>query len=206
MNAYSIVAEFEKRVAEFAGAPHAVAVDCCTNALFLSMKYVRAKHVTCPARTYVSVPMAVIHAGAKLSFRDYDWTGVYELENEHGMKIWDGAKRFRKGMYQGGLHCLSFHLKKHLPIGRGGMVLCGNKDVAEWLRRARYDGREGKAYDKEWIPTLGWHVYMTPEQAARGLALMDVLPSDNLPDLTEDYPDLREFPVFAEHRREEVTA
>lgn len=199
MNAYGIVAEFERRVEAFAGAPHAVAVDCCTTGLFLSLKYARAHRVTVPARTYVSVPMAVLHAGAALSFRDYDWRGIYELEHDGDLKVWDGAKRFRKGMYAGGLHCLSFHLKKHLPIGRGGMVLCPNADAAAWLRSARYDGREGKPYDQERVTMMGWHAYMTPEQAARGLALLDVLPSDAPPDLTEDYPDLREMPVFWPH-------
>lgn len=202
MNAYAIVTEFERRVAGFAGARHAIAVDCCTSALFLSMKYVGVEgaEVTLPAKTYISVPFAVMNAGARPVFSDYAWSGVYRLRP---YDIKDGAKRFRSGMYEGGLHCLSFHIKKHLPIGRGGMVLTDDADADDWLRRARYDGREGKPYDQERIAMMGWHCYMTPEQAARGLALMDVLTSDNLPDLTEDYPDLREMPVF---RREMVAA
>ena len=51
-------------------------------------------------------------------------------------------------------------------------------------------------YRHEVITQLGWHMYMTPEQAARGLYLLDVLPDDYPPDLTEDYPDLRLQPVF----------
>ncbi len=38
-------------------------------------------------------------------------------------------------------------------------------------------------------------MYMTPEQAARGMALMDIYPEGvEIP--SEDYPDLSEMPVF----------
>lgn len=205
--AYGVVECFERAVADFAGAPHAVAVDCCTNAIFLSCKLLAVKRVTLPARTYISVPAAVIHAGGTVEFRDYDWHGVYQLAP---YPIWDSAKRFRRGMYtqlwqelqcdpygEPPLMCLSFHTKKHLPIGRGGMILTDDADAAAWLRRARYDGRDGKPYHLERVTMLGWHAYMTPEQAARGLALLDVLPSDCPPDLEEGYPDLRQMPVFS---------
>ena len=198
MNAFKVVAEFEKAVAEYAGSKHAVAVDCCTNAIFLSLKLqqelgFRAGEITCPARTYVSVPMAIIHAGFRVRFEDFDWRGVYQLKP---LPIFDGAKRFRRGMYQGGLHCLSFHTKKILNIGRGGMILTDSAEQAAWLRKSRYDGRAEKPYPEERIETLGWHCYMMPDQAARGLMLLNALPDDN-EDLEEDYPDLRKMPVFA---------
>lgn len=202
-NAFGVVEEFERRVAEYAGAKHAVAVDCCTSAIFLSLQYLKAVssvlpgEVTLPARTYISVPAACIHAGFRVRFEDSIWLGIYQIKP---FDLWDGAKRFRRGMYQGGLHCLSFHSKKILNIGRGGMVLTDDAGAAHWLRKARYDGREGKAYPQENITMLGWHAYMTPEQAARGLALLDVLP-EGMPDQTEDYPDLRNFPVFKEKAR-----
>jgi len=197
MSAFSIVADFENRVAEYAGAKYGVAVDCCTSAIFLSIKYrqsngVWVPHVCVPSRTYASVPMAVLHAGFKVKFEDRMWVGTYNLEP---LSIVDGAKRFRPGMYDGGLHCLSFHAKKILAIGRGGMILTVDEKWAKWLRKARYDGREGKPYPEEKIDMLGWHCYMTPEQAARGMLLMDLLP-ENPPDHLEDYPDLRQMPVF----------
>lgn len=202
-NAFSVVEDFEQRVAEYAGSHCAVAVDCCTSAIFLSLQYLKAtqhglpRKVTLPARTYVSVPMACIHAGFDVEFEDRLWLGTYQLEP---FDLWDGAKRFRRGMYQGGLHCLSFHAKKILPIGRGGMVLTDDEGAAHWMKRARYDGREGRAYPQESISMLGWHCYMTPEQAARGLQLLDVLP-EGMPDQTEDYPDLRKFEVFRAKER-----
>lgn len=192
-NAFGVVDEFERRVAEFAGARYGVAVDCGTNALFLSMKLLNVGTVTVPARTYVSVPMAVIHAGGKVVFEDFDWSGVYQLAP---YPIYDGAKRFRRGMYQGGLHCLSFHTKKILNIGRGGMILTDDADAVRWLKRARYDGREEKHYGAGEISSLGWHMYMMPDQAARGLSLLDALLRDDMPDQEEDYPDLRSMPVF----------
>lgn len=194
MKAYDVVAGFEQRVSDYAGAKYGVAVDCCTTALFLSLKYCginSSSVVKIPAKTYASVPMAVIHAGGKVSFTDESWIGVYRL---FPFPVFDGAKRFRKGMYKGGLHCLSFHIKKPIPIGRGGMILTDDEPAARWLRKARYDGREGLPYDQENISTIGWHAYMTPEQAARGLSLLDVYKDQ--PDQTEDYPDLRKMPYF----------
>lgn len=197
MNAFSIVSDFEQKVADYAGAKYGIAVDCCTSAIFLSLKYcqhlgLRPKEVECPARTYASVPMAIIHSGYKLKLVDRMWVGTYELSP---LPVIDGAKRFRRGMYSGGLHCLSFHAKKILAIGRGGMVLTDDPEAARWLRKARYDGREGKPYPEEKIDVLGWHCYMTPEQAARGSLLMDLLP-ESPQDHLEDYPDLRQMPVF----------
>jgi dTDP-4-amino-4,6-dideoxygalactose transaminase len=35
---YDVIEIFEKKVAEFAGARHAVAVDCCSHGIFLCLK------------------------------------------------------------------------------------------------------------------------------------------------------------------------
>ena len=162
-NAFSVVAQFEAAMAEYAGAPYAVAVDCCTNAIFLCCKWLRVGEVRIPAQTYASVPMAVIHAGGTATFEDRPWQGSYQLAP---YALWDGAKRMRRSMYHSGLHCLSFHAKKRLAIGRGGMILTDDAAAVRWLRRVRYDGREGLPYAQERIDMLGWHCYMTPEQAA----------------------------------------
>ena len=117
-NAFEVVRQFERRIAKYAGSKYAVAVDSCTNALFLSCMYLNVKgaEITLPKRTYVSVPQSVIHAGGKVKFKDINWKGTYRLDP---FPIVDGAKRFTKGMYEKGtLHCLSFHMKKILDIGR----------------------------------------------------------------------------------------
>jgi len=192
--AFRVVEMFEEAVAEFAGSRYGIAVESCTMALQLSCAYSEVGRVTIPARTYVSVPAAIVHAGGMVDFEDKAWTGVYRLEP---YLIVDGALRMRPGMFRGGLHCLSFHARKLLPIGRGGMVLTDDDFVVEWMRRQRFDGRRGDVpflYDE--IETLGWNAYMTPEQAARGLQLLEAMP-DGKPDLTPEYPDLRRLPAFA---------
>lgn len=198
MSAFAVVRQFEERVAAFAGARHAIAVNSCTSALFLCLKYAAAprSHIVIPARTFVSVPMAVVHAGLRIFFDDFDWTGVYRLAPAD---IVDGALRFRAGMYAGGLHCLSFHARKLLNIGEGGMVLTDDDAAARWLRSAAYSGREGPEYRIEDIRMIGWQCYMTPEKAARGMHLMDYVRDDS-PDQEVQYVDLRKVRAFYEHR------
>ena len=114
MNSFEIVREFERKVAEFAGSKYAVAVNTGTSAIFLSLMYCKAHvykggPVVLPAKTFISVPAAVIHAGMDVKFVDYEWTGIYQLCPH---PVYDGALRFKKGMYKEGLHCLSFHARK----------------------------------------------------------------------------------------------
>ena len=60
---------------------HAVSVDCCTDALFLCLKYLKATgEVILPSRTWISVPCTVIHAGCKVKFDDRKWAGAYQLK------------------------------------------------------------------------------------------------------------------------------
>ena len=42
-NEWHVVTEFEKKIAEFFGAPYAVATDCCTNALELCLRLEKQK-------------------------------------------------------------------------------------------------------------------------------------------------------------------
>ena len=73
--AFQSVREFEEIVAGYAGSKYAVAVDSCTNAIFLACTYlnVRDKEITIPKRTYVSVPCSIMHAGGKVRFEDKEW-------------------------------------------------------------------------------------------------------------------------------------
>lgn len=198
MNPFFIVDEFERAVAEYAGSRYAVAVNTGTSALFLALQYVRQKSVyaggpiTLPARTFISVPQACIHAGFEVKFEDFEWSGVYRLTPH---PITDGALRFKRGMYEGNLHCLSFHYRKHLPIGEGGMILTDDIVAWHWLRKARYCGRQAPDYAVEQIDSLGWLCYMSVEKAARGLAQMQWV-QDDYPDQKINYPDLREVPYF----------
>ena len=194
MSSYEIVWEFERKMAEFAGAKYGVATDTCTSALFLCCDHLKVRTVLLPARTYISVPAAIIHAGGAVKFEDIEWSGEYQLKP---YPIWDCALRLHKDMYRGGLRCLSFQMRKILPIGRGGMILTDDEKIADRLRKLRSNGRNvSKPYIEDSIDELGWDMAMTPEQGARGLQLLETLRPDS-PDQRLEYPDLRKMPAFA---------
>jgi dTDP-4-amino-4,6-dideoxygalactose transaminase len=223
-NPYKIVKMFEEEVAEYTGAPYAVAVDSCTNALFLSLKYIKYldkknhelanrpdsvidtqpldNEIIIPSKTYLSVPMSIIHAGFEPVFDSSvnDWSGIYQLKP---YPIYDSAKRLTSNMYiEGSFMCLSFHMKKTLAIGKGGMILTDNPDAVVWLKKARYEGRSEVNYKEDNIDMLGWNMYITPQAASHGLALMQNYPVD-VPDLGENdgYRDLTEFKIFEKYKK-----
>lgn len=198
-NPYKIVKMFEEEIALYTGAPYAVSVDSCTNAIFLICKFLNVKEVTIPSNTYLSVPMSIIQAGGEVVFdKNPDvnhWRGIYQLKP---YPIYDSAKRLTSNMYiPGSFMCLSFHIKKQLGIGKGGMILTDNIEVVEWIKKARYEGRSEKFYKEDNIKTMGWNMYMTPQEAAQGLCLMQNYP-DHQADLMEvnGYRDLTEFKLF----------
>jgi dTDP-4-amino-4,6-dideoxygalactose transaminase len=210
VNAYGVVEQFEARVADQFGLKYGVAVDCCTSGIFLSMKY-RQTTEKCsglhaaylPSLTYISVPFAVMDAGVTPIFTQVCWSTYYSIRP---WGLIDAAKLWRHARdatsipeHRMALWCVSFHIKKPIPIGRGGMILTDDAKAVEWLRRARYDGRRADVplqFDD--IAERGWHRYMTPEQAARGMALMDIYPNGvDIP--PEAYPDLSKMPVFQRH-------
>lgn len=197
---YDIVKSFEETIAEWAGSKYAVAVESGTAALFLSCLYRGVKEVTIPKFTYPSVPASIIHAGGKVRFSNEKWQGVYDLDP---YDIVDGALRFKKNMYCGGLHCLSFHIKKHLPIGRGGMVLTDDWEAYKWLKLMRFDGREELPLEDSTISVVGYNMYLTPEQAARGLQLFELVKdrkNDDLDSEAQGYPDCSLFKVYAQNK------
>ncbi len=198
---YDIVDRFEKTIAEYAGSSYGVAVESCTAALFLSLLYYRESELgpycgTIPKFTYPGVACSLINAQFSVDFNDIDWEGCYPLAP---YEIYDSALRFKRGMYKRGLYCLSFHAKKHLPIGRGGMILTDSFIAYKWLRKARFDGRSEVPLSEDEIDMVGWNMYMTPEQAARGLMLFDLVKNKKLPDIdwrTQGYPDLSKIEAY----------
>ena len=192
-NPYKIVQMFEEEVAEYTASPYAVSVDSCTNAIFLCCKYLNVDEVILPKKTYISVPQSVIHAGGKVKFENLNWEGIYQLKP---YEIYDCAKRFTSNMYiPKTFMCLSFHIKKHLKIGKGGMILTDNREAYEWFKKARYEGRSEIKYHEDNISMFGWNMYMTPIEAAQGLMLMQNIPKNN-EDLPEDYKDLTLNKIF----------
>lgn len=201
-NPYLIVADLEQRVSSWAGSKYGVAVESCTMAILLSLNYVGVKGHTIdlPKFTYPGVACSVLHAGAKINFTDEKWEGIYDL---NPAPIIDGALRFRKDMYvKGTLHCLSFHLRKRLNLGRGGMILTDNEEAYEWLKLARFDGREAvPLQEQKEFTVLGYNAYMQPQDAARAIQIFELLRNKDLPDLPfaeQNYTDLSLHKIFCQ--------
>jgi len=193
-DAWDAVDLFEKEVAKYAGSDYAVAVDNCTDAIFLCLKYVNqtSEKITIPKQTYGSVPMALFNAGYEFQLNDIEWSGVYKLGN---LPIYDSALRFTKGMYiKDSFQCLSFHRRKILKLTKGGMILTDDEKASEWFKVMRAKGRHPHKkvfYDSEDLQLMGWNMYMHPDDAAKGYLIFK-----DLPEVNEDiggshsYPDL----------------
>jgi dTDP-4-amino-4,6-dideoxygalactose transaminase len=208
-NVYDITNEFEKRLADYTGAPYVVTVDNQSNALFLSLYYEHVVKnnttdtITIPSRTYPSVPCEIIHAGLKVKFKPVKGKtlkGAYQLE---GSNVWDSALRFTADMYISQTHmCVSFTGPyKHFKLSKGGAILTDDYDAYLWFRRARYSGRRECPYHDDHFDMLGWNFYMMPELAARGVLLMgQFYDMEGKPKYNEDlelpYPDLSKFEVY----------
>ena len=203
MNVYKVVRDFEEAIAEFTGAPFAVSVESCSAAIFLSCLYCNVREVVeveIPKYTYPSVPASIINAGGRVKFKDIDWQrdGYYFFGYT---PIIDSAKNISKKMYRPDYFmCLSFHGKKILPIGRGGMILTNYKKAAEWFKIARFDGRHEQSLHDDILAMTGWNMYMTPEQAARGLELLQWLPDKNIAP-PDPYQDLSKYKFYTEANR-----
>lgn len=198
-----LVKMFEHKVALFTGARYAVSVDCCTHALELCMRYKIeteeinvGSNVLIPENTYVSVPMMLLKCGLSVKFEKIKWEGLYELQCGGMTRVIDAAVRWREKMYlRGTMMCLSFQIKKRIPIGRGGMILTDDKEAYEWLKLMRYDGRDlDLPYTHpDHVKAFGFHYYMTPEDAARGILLMDTIKERGDSGTWENYPNLQQW-------------
>lgn len=198
-DAREVVDIFEKKVAEFVGSKYAVSTDCCTHAMKLSLLYLleigeisKEDTLSIPKNTYISAAMLLFELGFEnIKFDDVKWTGAYSI---NPTRVIDAAVQWRKHMYVGhnALQCLSFQIKKTIPIGRGGMILTDDKEAYEWLKLARYDGRDmSLPYDHpDHIKMNGYHYYLTPECCARGILLMDQIKSEGETASWQNYPDV----------------
>jgi len=191
------VAEFEKLIANFYGAPYAVATDCCTHAIELCLRIENIEYpVNCPTRTYISVPMTFMKLGLEWQFDDYDWEDYYFIGCTD---IIDAAVYWKQNGYIPETKmCLSFQHKKHLSLGRGGMILLDNYDEYVKLKKMSYDGRlPDVPWAEQDIDSMGYHYYMTPETAQRGIyrfCSAEVTKPRSWS--SNDYPDLRQMKVF----------
>lgn len=204
---HAITYQFELELAKYTGAPLALAVDNCSNAIGLClMRWKQQLNLSkgasfpigIPSRTYVSVPNEIRLAGFTVEFYPTDGTttlkGAYRLD---GTNIWDSALRFTADMYlRGQMICLSFTGPyKHLKLGKGGAILIDNEEDYRWLKKARNSGRDECSYHVDTFTMLGRNCYMMPEIAARGLLLIQQFynadgSKKHNEDLELPYPDL----------------
>ena len=193
---FNVVEKFEQEVAKFFGAPYAVAVDCCTHGLELCLRLNKTEKITVPAHTYISVPFLAKKLNIGFEWRDEDWVDYYYLGDSN---IVDAAVLWEKNSYiPGTLMCVSFQFKKHLSLGRGGMILTDNKQASLDLKKMSYDGRiPDMPWRQQDITTVGYHYYMTPETAKLGLEkLPEAIDTKPVKWTLADWPDLRNMGVF----------
>ena len=189
------VTEFEERIADFFGAPYAVAVDSCTHGVELCLKYKQSKKMVVPTRTYLSIAFLAEKLNIPLEWSSEEWTDYYEIAD----KIYDAAVLWKRDSYiPGTMMSLSFQFQKHLSLGRGGMILLDDKESHDALIRMSYDGRDR---DTPWrdqnIKTVGYHYYMTPETALLGIErLEDAINRKPKQWVISDWPDISLMEVF----------
>ena len=193
---FKVINDFEQKIAHWYGSPYAVAVDCCTHGIELSLRHQNVLSITVPKRTYLSIPFLADKLGIELKWKEENWKDYYYIGDTN---IIDAAVLWRKHSYiPGTLMCLSFQYQKHLSLGRGGMILTDDKDARDELKRMSYDGRDP---DIPWrdqdISTRGYHYYMTPETAELGLKrLSKAIETEPRKWVIEDWPDLRDMEIF----------
>ena len=196
-NSFQKITYFEKKVAEWFNAPYGVAVDCCTHGLELCLRYTEASLINTPINTYISVPLLSKKLNIELKWKNSKWKNFYYITDN----IIDAAVLWEKNSYISSTYMvISFQFKKHLNLGRGGMILTDNKEAAKELRKMTYDGR---TFDRPWseqdIDTMGYHYYMTPETAKIGVSkLQDAISRKPILWSYKDYPELTKMKIFNE--------
>jgi len=178
-----VTAEFEKRVADYLGVKHAVAVTSCTTALELALQVTNISNgseVMIPDFTHLATGDAVLNVGAKpilvdvsdrsfnidfnipkscfsrktrciipvsLFGRPIDLDGLEDFRDKHDMiVIEDAACSFgaqlngRKVGTFADITCFSFHPRKLITTGEGGMLVTNNEEYAELARSIKNFG------------------------------------------------------------------
>ena len=192
---FKIIKKFEDEVANFFGAPFAVAFDSCTHGIEACLYLTNAKKIIVPKRTYISIPFLAKKMSISLKWKDENWKDYYYLTE----KIIDAAVLWRPNSFiNGTFMSLSFQYQKHLSLGRGGLVLCSNITEFEALKKLSYDGRlPNVPWRQQNVDSFGLHYYMTPETAQMGINKLDQAISSTPKKWTvTDWPDLTKMTVF----------
>jgi len=200
-NSFDTIKDFEIELAKFFNAPYAVAVDCCTHGVELCLRYTKATSISVPKNTYLSIPFLSNKLNIKREWRFEDWKDYYYLTHN----IIDAAVLWEPNSYiPNTFMSISFQFKKHLSLGRGGVILTDNKEAAFELKKMSYDGRlPDIIWSNQNINSLGYHYYMTPETARLGLEkLPNAIKTPSKKWTINDWPDLTLMDVFKEKENE----
>jgi dTDP-4-amino-4,6-dideoxygalactose transaminase len=192
---FNTITEFENKIADFFGSPYAVAVDCCTHGVELCLRYTKSDHISVPKNTYLSIPFLAEKLNINREWRYEDWVDYYYVTD----KIIDAAVLWKPNSYIPGTYMnISFQFRKHLALGRGGVILTDNKKAAEILKKMSYDGRDPNVLWRDQnIDMIGYHYYMTPEIAQLGLdKLPKAIETKPVQWTIKDWPDLTQMDIF----------
>ena len=163
------VETFEKKLAEFTGAPYVVTTDCCTHAIELCFRLLQIKTCRFSAHTYISVPMTM-----KLLDVDYElsvtpWKDEYQFL---GTPVWDSV--------------------------RGGAILLDDKEHYEQLKMMSYDGRDlsySNWIDQK-VFRQGFHYMMRYEECESATVLLEnYISAKKFEHTYKPYPDIRKVDI-----------
>lgn len=191
------VFEFEKSLAHFVGSKYVIAVDSCTSALMLSLRWQYLQEgktkIQIPSMTVPLVPAAAIEAGHDIEFTDHiDWVGsAYLLGNS---PVIDSAHELEKDSFNviterlnvpkdKAKVCFSFYPTKNIGSADGGAIATNDDEFAQWARSISTYGRNQKdKYQNSWdydIEIVGYKRHYTNLQAVICHIQLDWLPERN---------------------------
>jgi len=118
-----------------------------------------------------------------------DMDSFLELAERHRLVLLEDAACAIGALHRGrpigsfGTACFSFHPRKVITCGEGGMIALQDPEMAERLRRLRQHAMDQSALARhaandvviEHYPERGWNARMTDLQAVVGLRQLDVL-------------------------------
>jgi perosamine synthetase len=215
------VEAFEKKLAEYVGAKHAIAVTSCTTGLHLALLALGigpGDEVIVPSLSFIATANAVVHAGATPVFADIDGRTfnldpvkaeaaitsrtraivpvhqiglaadmdlLLDVARRHGLETVEDAACALGATYRGRrvgsigrITVFSFHPRKSITTGEGGMITTDDDQLAEKLRRMRTHGMSASAHARhmstkvtlETYDEVGFNYRMTDIQGAIGVA------------------------------------
>ena len=218
--------EFERRVAEYCGARHGVAMNSATTALHVALELIGVgpgDEVIVPSYSHIATANAVAYTGAEPVFADIrartynldetrleealsertraivvvhqvglpaDLQAIAAFAGEHGLRVVEDAACALGSTYDGrrigghgNLAVLSFHPRKVITTGEGGMVLTDDPELAESARSLASHGEavidvhrhNALRPTTEEFARVGFNYRMTNLQGALGVGQMSRL-------------------------------